>query len=344
MTVAIRTPESLRTGTVVELVRAATQAPSSHNAQPWRFHFAGDEIELRADLSRRLPAIDPDDHELFIGLGCALENLVLAAASLGLAADVRYLDEASVERDGTLPAARVTLTPAPVRMSHALVGAIPWRQTTRSAYQRRAIPAASLQRLEAAAQGDSLVRLITDAYAFESVIELVEDATRRQYRDPAAYRELVRWMRFSRRDALSTRDGLSADALGLPYLPRPVGELAMRLFASPEREASRVARRVRTASALAVFATERGGPSGWMMLGRDFQRFALQATASGIRYAHVSAPCEVPSDRRDLESFLQLGGAQPLLMLRLGYAPLMPRSLRRPVEDVIVRERALVER
>ena len=113
---------------------------------------------------------------------------------------------------------------------------------------------------------------VLDDAADESVIELVEDATRRQYRDPAAYRELVRWMRFSRRDALSTRDGLSADALGRPYLPRPVGELAMRLFASPEREASRVARRVRTASALAVFATERGGPTGWMMLGRDFRR------------------------------------------------------------------------
>jgi nitroreductase len=344
VTVAIQIRERLRTGTVVELVRAATQAPSSHNAQPWRFHFAGDEIELRADLSRRLPAIDPDDRELYIGLGCALENLVLTAASLGLAADVRYLNGASVEPDGTLPAARVVLTPAPVRMSHALVGAIPWRQTTRSRYRRRPMPAVALHRLEAAAVGDCEVRLITDAYAFESVIELVEDATRRQYRDPAAFRELVRWMRFSRRDARLTRDGLAAATLGLPWLPHTLGRLATRFVASPEREAGRVAERVRTASALAVFATERRGPGAWMSLGRDFQRFALQATALGIRYAHVSAPCEVPADRRDLEALLQLGRAQPLLMLRLGYAPPMPRSLRRPVEDVIVRERALVER
>lgn len=341
MTIAIQMRQPLRTGTVVELVRAATLAPSSHNAQPWRFHFAGNEIEIRADLSRRLPAIDPEDQELFVGLGCALENLVLASASSGLAAEVHYLDGERLAPDGSLPAVRVTLAAAPVRMSHALVGAIPWRQTTRSDFQRRALPPVALRLLEAAGHGKSELRLVTDAYRFESAVELVEDATRRQFRDPAAFRELLRWMRFSKREALHTRDGLSAEVLGLPWLPTSLARGAMRFALSAERQASRAAAQVRSAAALAVFATHGRGPAAWMELGRDFQRFALQATALGIRYAHVSAPCEVPRDRDDLAALLGLDGARPLLALRLGYAPPMPRSLRRAVEDVIVHERVL---
>lgn len=62
----------------LELVRYATLAPSSHNTQCWRFRLEEKAITLLPDLSRRCPAVDPDDHHLFVSLGCALENLIQA--------------------------------------------------------------------------------------------------------------------------------------------------------------------------------------------------------------------------------------------------------------------------
>jgi hypothetical protein len=63
-----------------ELVRCATLAPSSHNTQCWKFAIGanGRLITLLPDLARRCPAVDPDDHHLFVSLGCAAENLVQA--------------------------------------------------------------------------------------------------------------------------------------------------------------------------------------------------------------------------------------------------------------------------
>ena len=62
---------------VRDLIRFATLAPNSHNTQPWRFHVGHGLIDIAADFSRRTPAVDPDDHHLFVSLGCAAENLAI---------------------------------------------------------------------------------------------------------------------------------------------------------------------------------------------------------------------------------------------------------------------------
>ncbi|MEO8133510.1 MAG: hypothetical protein ABI831_06015 [Betaproteobacteria bacterium] len=66
---------------MLDLVRQAILAPSSHNTQCWRFQIAEKSISIAPDLKRRCPAVDPDDHHLFVSLGCATENMVHAALS-----------------------------------------------------------------------------------------------------------------------------------------------------------------------------------------------------------------------------------------------------------------------
>lgn len=61
-----------------DLVRQAPLAPSSHNTQCWRFRIAEKSIAIAPDLSRRCPAVDPDDHHVFVSLGCATESRVRA--------------------------------------------------------------------------------------------------------------------------------------------------------------------------------------------------------------------------------------------------------------------------
>ena len=61
-----------------ELVRYATLAPSSHNTQCWKFAIEDKAITILPDLSRRTPAVDPDDHHLFVsGLAGQRPDLVV---------------------------------------------------------------------------------------------------------------------------------------------------------------------------------------------------------------------------------------------------------------------------
>ena len=78
---------------LVPLVAAATLAPNPHNSQPWLFRLGPDRVDLFADTSRNIGAIDPFKREKYIGLGAALENLVLAAGSTGWDARVTLMPE-----------------------------------------------------------------------------------------------------------------------------------------------------------------------------------------------------------------------------------------------------------
>ncbi|WP_309648184.1 hypothetical protein [Nocardioides sp.] len=72
------------------IVELACAAPSVHNSQPWLWALGEDRIELHADPSRRLPRTDPRGRELTLSCGAALHHARVAAAALGLPAEVEY--------------------------------------------------------------------------------------------------------------------------------------------------------------------------------------------------------------------------------------------------------------
>src|SRR5437660_6598735 len=70
----------------LELVRAAILAARPHNTQPRLFKVAHSSVELHLNTRRNVGALDPYLREAHIGVGCALENLMLAAPANSYAA------------------------------------------------------------------------------------------------------------------------------------------------------------------------------------------------------------------------------------------------------------------
>ena len=146
-----------------ELIRLATLAPSSHNTQCWRFALEDGAVWILPDMSRRCPAVDPDDHHLFVSLGCACENLVQAAQAHGLNATARF--------DAERNAIRVALEPAatPFQPS-SLFKAIAERQCTRGDYDGKPLSRDELRLLEQAGNVVSKQELIARVWP-KSVVE-----------------------------------------------------------------------------------------------------------------------------------------------------------------------------
>jgi hypothetical protein len=86
----------------------------------------------------------------------------------------------------------------------------------------------------------------------------------------------------------------------------------------------------------AVFVGERTDRANWFEVGRAYERFALAATALGVRNAFVNQPVEVPAVRTQFAQGLGLGSRRPDLVVRFGRGPQLPYSLRRLAADVIV--------
>lgn len=311
-----------------ELVRYATLAPSSHNTQCWKFHLEDSTISILPDLSRRCPAVDPDDHHLFVSIGCATENLVQAALANGLKGNVAFDD--SVRK--TL---RVLLEPTRAVATN-LFNAIPERQSTRAEYDGKPVSTSELGLLEKAGQGDGVrVILLTAREAMEKALEYVIEGNTAQMNDRAFVDELKAWIRFSSRDAVRTGDGLYAASSGNPSVPSWLGSLLFGLFFTPKSENDKYARHMRSSAGIAIFVSEMEHPGQWIEVGRCYERFALQSAALGIRNAMLNQPLEVSALRPQFATFLGIGGRRPDLVVRFGHGPKLPPSLRRSVEAVL---------
>src|ERR1051326_3466942 len=61
-------------------------AASSHNTQPWKFYIdeAGMKLVLYLDKKLVLSVSDINGRQAVVSLGCALENIIVAAAYYGL--------------------------------------------------------------------------------------------------------------------------------------------------------------------------------------------------------------------------------------------------------------------
>jgi len=308
-----------------ELVRAATLAANSHNTQPWIFTAAANAITIAPDVSRRCPAVDPDDHHLYASLGCAAENLVQAAAAAGLGATPAFAD------DGVT----IGLEPGPSVRS-ALFDAITQRQCTRAPFDRRPVATEAMRLLADAGRepGVELI-LLTDRAKIAEVADYVVQGNTAQMRDAAFMDELKSWLRFSETDAVATRDGLFARASGNPAMPSWLARLILPLVFTEDGENRKYRDHIESSAGIAVFVSDTNDKAHWVAAGRACQRFALQATALGLKYAFVNQPVEVAALRRQFAAYLGLGERRPDLVLRFGAGTELPKSLRRPPEQVM---------
>jgi hypothetical protein len=308
-----------------ELVRYATLAANSHNSQPWIFSVAGNEITIAPDFGRRCSVVDPDDHHLFVSLGCAAENLCLAAAALGLQATPALAGDKII----------IGFEPAPAIRS-PLFKAITVRQCTRAQYDGRPVSTEALRLLEEAGSEPGLSLIImTERSKISNVIDYVLQGNSAQMRDRAFMDELERWIRFNEAEAVAKMDGLFSRSSGNPSMPRWLARQLMRMFITEAGENEKYREQIESSAGVAVFVSDADDSAHRVAAGRACQRFGLQATALGLKYAFINQPVEVTALRSQFASFLGVGTRRPDLVLRFGAGPELPKSLRRPPERVM---------
>lgn len=315
------------------LVESAIKAPSGHNTQPWKFEKTQDGIIIHPDFRRALPVVDADNHALYISLGCALENLVIAASNKGYKSIVNY----PVNPNGSITI-KLVQSDAKNHSEDDLSNFIKSRQVNRSKYTDKIVNDSDLEILRKCFNHDGIsVILLNGKENFEKVIPLIIEGNNLQFQNKQFIDELTRWFRYSKSEAEKSKDGLWTAAMGLPNMGRLIGNLVMKNFVSAKSEAKRINDILNHTAGIAIFISEYNDVTSWINVGRSFQRFGLTATKLGISHAHLNMPCEEISVRQKLAKVLDLGNKHPLLLIRYGYAEKMPYSFRRSIDDVMLK-------
>ena len=334
---------------VLHLVRAAILASNPHNSQPWMFQVTDQSIDVYVDTRRNIGAIDPFLREMTMGIGCALENLLIAAAHVGQATNVTLLPDPG----NPAHAAHIRLfgaTPAPAD----LYAAIPKRHTNRGPYDTaRAIPPELPAQFSALGADLPDVRVLWFSTPEERkrIGDLIVAATEAIIADRQQSADSAKWFRTSWQQLQSMRDGITLDAQSLPPFINAAAKILPPLSQESADQAWLLAtrdRHVATAAAFGLITVPNARDNAMRIRGgRLWQRMHLWATNKGL----AMQPLNQMSERADREQQLGIeprfgnalkelvgdAGMQALMPFRVGYPTVEAKpSPRRDLKSVLI--------
>ena len=329
------------------LVAAGILAANPHNSQPWSFGIVGERIDVHIDLRRALGPVDPFLRQMYVGIGCAIENVVVAATAQGLSASVLTFPD---PLEPTL-AARIGLARSDVATApHA--AALSRRHTNRGPYHRdRPLDAHVIRSLEEQAHGDSAALLLFDASSARGRLfsDVVLAATAALIDDDVFMNATDAWFRWTRRDVREHRDGPALESAGLAAATLVAAELAPRPSAGSYHRSWLAATRdvhLATAPTYGVIAVrDAARPDQLLEAGRLWQRLHLDATLHDVAMQPLDQWLELVDRARQRRtaspppsaSELAPPGFVPVMMFRAGRAVRQaPPSARRHLDDVLL--------
>jgi hypothetical protein len=324
------------------LARYAILAPSSHNSQPWKFRIGDSEIDIFTDKNRWLKVADADQRELHVSVGCALENLLIAAEHFGYAHQEEYFPEGEdslVTVVKLTPQGKIEKSRNPV-----LFEQIPKRYTNRNIYDTRKIPKAEMAQLHACiyeegfwifSTNEGPYILFTEEELRRRIDELITRADAIQLTDRAYTKELGFWF--------------GQGAFGTPWLMAKIGQLALTYLNISKGQTKKDSEMLLSAPALVALASAADDRKSQVMAGQIFDRIALTATSLGMAIHPMSQILQVPEIKVELRELLEVPEIKAEVAklspeehvfsqqtFRLGYAePEKEHTPRRPLEEVL---------
>ncbi|AXI43541.1 twin-arginine translocation pathway signal protein [Sulfitobacter sp. SK011] len=310
----------------------ALLAPNPHNLQPWQIEMIGDDrLRVFHDETRRLPETDPFDRQITIGLGCFLEQMVLAAGADGYSVDLALFPDGP---KGPIAEAKFNKGGKP----DALAVHILDRRSCKEPYEARAVPPELADELRLIAD------IYTDPTKVSSLRKLTWDAWMVEAMTPRTMQESVDLMRFGKAEINATPDGID---LGGPFLESLMlaGVLTREDQADPGstgfKEGIKIySEMLQATPAYAVITTPTNTRQDHIDAGRRWLRLNLATTGSGLALHPVSQALqeypEMAPHYDAAHAMLAPGGGTVQMLGRLGYGPTVPRTPRWPLKAKLI--------
>ena len=302
---------------LLRLVKAAVLAANAHNTQPWLYRINELGIDVYADISRNIGTMDPLFREMYISLGCAIENLIIAAKANGYDAKVTLIPG----KFDHIHVANIALTQRS-QTRPELYEAIGHRHTNRAAYDRnKKVEAAVLRELERLGDDLADVKAIwfVDSLRREELGQLIVRATEAIVGDQVQASDSHKWYRHDWDEIQRHKDGTTLDATGNSAPIRFIGKLLPVSERSANNYWLKMTKETQVATAPAfgmILVRNQADRVQLMQAGRLWQRMHLWSTAHGL----AMQPLNQPHERRDRER-------------QLGIDPKFGRAIAKLVEE-----------
>lgn len=317
----------------------AILAPNPHNRQPWLVDLAKpSEIHLYVDTDRLLPATDPFNRQITVGLGCFLELLRMAAAEDGYRASIEPFPEGfNDKRLDQRPIASVTFSEDSSVAPDPLFQHVLQRRSLKEPYDvTRPVEVAVLQELEAAASGVDEIGSTADSNDVTALRKLTREALLIEIETPHTFKESVDLFRIGKAEIEANPDGIDFSGAMFETL-NAVGLFSREAALDTQSTAYSQGIDAQlapcdTGMAYLWLTTDENNRLDQISAGRDWVRVNLAATAAGVGIHPMSQALQEYPEMADhferIHQMLAPEGGTVQMFGRLGYADPVPPSPR----------------
>ena len=309
----------------------AVRAPSIHNTQPWRWVLTSEALELHADRSRQLRAIDPDARSLLISCGGAQYLAVLGLAAAGWSTTVDRLPDPA--QPDLLARLRITgHTPASPQILD-LAAAADRRHTERRPFKPDIVSAGLL---------DGLTKSVAASGVYAHAVErpderldlavVVSWADRLEGENDAYRAELTRWV--GREPGAD--EGIPASVI--PHVAQGDqrhADVPLRNFEVAKPGGQAIPAGVDEHPVYVVLFTQDDDDEARLRVGEAYVQISVEAELRGLASSAATQAVDLPGVRERLR-MLMAWIDHPQMILRVGWPPEGPPPASTPRRSVDV--------
>jgi len=320
--------DSSRAEKIIELLRVATRAPSTHNSQPWLFDIRDRRLSIYLDPSVELPQSDPVGRYAHISIGFLLHHVCI----LGLVTGLHPVVKAGA--DGALVDVWFTDSVPDLSVEN-IADAIFSRRNRRGNFLHNSVPNTVLRQVTQVPKFFPSVLPTPNIVALTSrpevhkMAELTAESMRRVYHDLNFRREMSRWIAPTGSGRMT---GIPAYSLNVGAIFSWILPRIIRTFNIGSKLASLNALAIDSAPVSFGLSCDET-PEGWVATGFLASHTILTLHANGISSSIFVASIESEDTRREAT---QLFSLDKLLQFHFvaGFLPAAPfwETPRIPVE------------
>lgn len=313
------------------LIRYGILAPNTQNSQPWKFEIRKNKIIIYLETEKRLKTIDDKSREIWISIGCAVENLIIAGENFGLRGK-----EKTQEKKVVISFRKIK----PIK--NKLIDFITKRVTNKNKAKRSLFTINEIKKLKEIPFAENTnAFLLEDKKDLEKFTKLTDEANDILYKNEKYKQEIISWIRFNEYQSRKTNDGISYKTMGIPQVSSKIGRVFMNFFLSPKFIKKSDQQKIKNSSGIIIITSKRDCNICWINTGRTLQRILLLTTSFGMQYSFLNKPCQTKKTRTELKKITK---QWPQTIIRLGHAKNATHTKRKPIEDVLILPKEKIEK
>lgn len=306
------------------VLQYAILAPSTHNSQPWLFKIENNSCQIYIDPSVSIKEADPLGRDLYISLGCFLENLIIAAKYFKVFENINY----RLNEEERLVAEIIFKDNSDIKNTDGnfekILNAIVKRFNARGIFEKEKISGDILNKISTLNDFENLkIDFGIDKGRIEKLAGLTAEGLKIAYANADFRKEMSKWINNNFSKKLF---GIPGYSLRMPSLISIIFPILVRFFNIGKKLGWLNYQSMNSAPSVCVISAKNNSPMIWLQTGRLAERLMLEFNSLNIKTSVFVASLEMGDLYKKVQEVLNTDYI-PQFLFVAGYMDYVPPKM-----------------